>query len=97
MRHVKLLYFMGVYANPSARCWQEADKRALGRFLQELPWSLPVIEDMAYRELYFRTPWPARSILSLTEWESLPHPLYRHLHQALCHGSQSRFCREPGP
>lgn len=71
LRRVKMLYYMGVYANPSARCWEEADKRALGCFLQELPWSLPVIEDMAYRELYYNAPWPARSILSLPEWEGL--------------------------
>lgn len=72
LRHVKMLYLMGVYANPSARCWHEEDKRALGHFLRELPWSLPVIEDMAYRELFFRAPWPARSVLSLPEWEGLP-------------------------
>ncbi|MFW6353242.1 MAG: PLP-dependent aminotransferase family protein [Verrucomicrobiota bacterium] len=72
IRRVKLLYFMGVFANPSARCWHEADKRALGEFIRELPFSLPVIEDMAYRELYFRAPWPSRSILALPEWEGLP-------------------------
>jgi 2-aminoadipate transaminase len=69
---VKLLYYMGVYANPSTRCWYEEDKRALGRLLRELPHALPVIEDMAYRELFFRGPWPSRSILALPEWEGLP-------------------------
>lgn len=72
LRHVKMLYYMGVYANPSSRCWLEEDKRELGRFVRSLPTALPVIEDMAYRELFFRTPWPARSILSLPEWEGLP-------------------------
>lgn len=72
LNRVKLLYFMGVYANPSSRCWHEEDKRALGRFLRDLPFALPVIEDMAYRELFFRSPWPARSILSMPEWEGLP-------------------------
>lgn len=69
---VRLLYVMGVFANPSARCWTEVDKQALGRWLQTLDTPLPVIEDMAYRELFFEKPWPARSVLSLPEFSGLP-------------------------
>ena len=72
LARLKLLYYMGVYANPSARCWPEEDKRQLGTFLRKQAVAVPVIEDMAYRELYFESPWPARSILSLPEWEGLP-------------------------
>lgn len=72
LKRVKLLYFMGTYANPSARSWAEADKRALGHFLQQAQVSLPVIEDMAYRDLWFDQPASARSVLSLPEWEGLP-------------------------
>lgn len=71
LERVKLLYFMGVFANPSARSWLEEDKRALGRFVGALEWSLPVIEDVAYREIYYSEPWPSRTVLSLPEWEGL--------------------------
>ncbi len=69
---LKLIYFMGVYSNPSARCVPEVDKIALAGLLRRLSQPLPVIEDMAYRELYFKNPWPARSCLSLKEWDGLP-------------------------
>lgn len=69
---VRLLYFMGVYANPSARCWLEEDKIRLAEVLRRRAVSIPVIEDSAYRELYFDAPWPARTILSLPEWNGLP-------------------------
>ncbi|KAF0095129.1 MAG: GntR family transcriptional regulator [Puniceicoccaceae bacterium 5H] len=69
---VKLLYLMGVFANPSARCIEEADKIGLAELIGRLGQPLPVIEDMAYRELYFGEPYPARSMLSLPEWRDLP-------------------------
>lgn len=72
LQHVRMIYLMGVYANPSARCWDESVKRSLGRFLQEQPREIPVIEDMAYRETFFKHPHEAASVLSLPEWEGLP-------------------------
>lgn len=72
IERLKLIYFMGVYSNPSARCVPETDKIALAGLLRGLSQPLPVIEDMAYRELYFETPWPARSCLALEEWDGLP-------------------------
>lgn len=72
LRRVKMLYFMGTYGNPGSRSWNEEDKRALGRFLASAPVSVPVVEDMAYRDLYFGNPYPAASVLSLPEWEGLP-------------------------
>ncbi|MDP0499289.1 MAG: PLP-dependent aminotransferase family protein [Verrucomicrobiota bacterium JB022] len=72
LSHVKLLYLMGVFANPSARSIDETDKLGLAELLRGLGQPLPVIEDMAYRELYFGRPYPARSMLSLPEWNDLP-------------------------
>lgn len=69
---VKLLYLVGWFANPSSRCIPEEEKRGLGRILQRLDWTLPLIEDAAYRELYFEAPWPAASIMSLPEFDGLP-------------------------
>lgn len=71
VRPPKAIYLMGYFANPSSRSIPEEDKRALGAAIAEVAPETVVIEDAAYREMYFETPWPARSILSLPEFESL--------------------------
>lgn len=67
----KAIYFMGTYANPSSRCVPAEDKIALGTALQELAPNVFVLEDAAYREMYFVQPWPAPSILSLDAFDGL--------------------------
>lgn len=69
---VKAIYFVSYYSNPSGRSMSEADKAALGRTLADYGVIVPVIEDAAYRELYFDTPHPARSVLTLPEWADFP-------------------------
>lgn len=69
---VKLMYLMGTFANPSTRCLTEEEKEELGTFMRGLPRPIPVVEDMAYRELYFAEPYPARSLLALEGWAGLP-------------------------
>jgi 2-aminoadipate transaminase len=69
---LKLVYMMGAFANPSTRCVSEEDKLVLAGLLKGLGRPIPVVEDMAYRELYFTEPYPARSMLSLSEWDDYP-------------------------
>jgi 2-aminoadipate transaminase len=69
---VKLVYVMGAFANPSARCICEDDKRELAQVLKSLDRHIPVVEDMAYRELYFDEPYPARSLLAMEAWADYP-------------------------
>ncbi len=69
---IKALYMVTYHANPSSRCMPEDDKRNLGKLLQSLDFALPVIEDAAYRDLFFEKPFSARSILSLPEYADLP-------------------------
>ncbi len=72
INRLKALYLVTYHANPSARCMPEEDKRTLGKVLQSLDIALPVIEDAAYRDLYFVDPYPAQSTLSLPEYAGLP-------------------------
>lgn len=72
LERVKLLYVMGAFANPSARSISEDDKRELAQLMKSLERQIPVVEDMAYRELYFDGPYPARSLLSMDEWSGYP-------------------------
>ncbi len=69
---LKGIYLVSYFSNPSSRCMPEEDKSHLGRLLQSLDFTLPVIEDTAYRELYYDVPYPSRSILSLPEYEGIP-------------------------
>ncbi len=69
---VKLIYLMGAFANPSTRSISEADKNSLFEALSCLRRKIPVVEDMAYRELYFDNPYPARTLLSLDNWKGYP-------------------------
>lgn len=69
---IKMLYLMGYYGNPHARCVEENVKRALGTLLRELPAPPVVVEDGAYRELFYEAPHPAPTALSLPEFEGLP-------------------------
>jgi len=68
---LKAIYLVTYYSNPSSLCMYEEDKRGLGSLVQSLDYRLPVIEDAAYRELYYEDPWPSQSILSLPEFQGL--------------------------
>jgi 2-aminoadipate transaminase len=72
LERVRLIYMMGAFANPSTRCVHESEKAALLDSLRRLDRPIPVVEDMAYRELYFDEPYPARSVLALPEWHDYP-------------------------
>ncbi len=69
---VKLIYLMGAFANPSTRSISEEDKRGLFSVLHQLDRQIPVVEDMAYRELYFDAPFPALTLLAMDEWTDYP-------------------------
>lgn len=72
LESVKLVYLMGAFANPSTRCISESDKLGLCDLLRGLERKIPVVEDMAYRELYFDEPYPARTLLAMEEWRNHP-------------------------
>jgi 2-aminoadipate transaminase len=69
---VKAVYLMGTFANPSTRSMAETTKRQLAALLERCHPQAVIIEDMAYRELYFEEPAPALSLLSMPEYEDLP-------------------------
>ena len=72
LESVKLIYLMGAFANPSTRCIRETDKLTMWQCLSQLNRKIPVVEDMAYRELYFERPYPARTLLSIEPWQDHP-------------------------
>ncbi len=71
-RRLKAVYLVSYFANPSSGSFPESAKTALGDVLERHGIRPALIEDAAYRDLYFETPFPSRSILTLPELERFP-------------------------
>jgi 2-aminoadipate transaminase len=72
IERVRALYFVSYFSNPSGRCLVAEEKTGLARVLREHGLFLPVIEDAAYRELYFRDPPQAPGVVGMEEWREFP-------------------------
>lgn len=69
---VKAIYLVSYFCNPSSRSLEAEEKRAIAKVLLDIGFQIPVIEDAAYRELYFDEPHSAPSIISMREFEPFP-------------------------
>ncbi|OAM87202.1 PLP-dependent aminotransferase family protein [Termitidicoccus mucosus] len=69
---VKAVYFVSYFSNPSGRSLDEDEKNTLAHALLSRGLAVPVVEDAAYRELYFDSEYKARGVLSLPAWEAFP-------------------------
>ncbi|MBT4223183.1 MAG: PLP-dependent aminotransferase family protein [Opitutae bacterium] len=69
---VRAVYIEGYFSNPSSRSQPASAKSGLANFLRERNAILPIIEDAAYRDLYFEKPWSAMSTLSMPEFDGFP-------------------------
>ncbi len=69
---VKAIYLVSYFCNPSSRSLDADEKRVVAKVLLDAGYQIPVIEDTAYRELYFDAPHPAPSIFSMPEFDPFP-------------------------
>ena len=69
---VKLAYFITYYSNPATTSMNTEVKRALGLVFSKAAPNVVVLEDTAYRDLYFTTPHDAPSMFAMPEWDGLP-------------------------
>ena len=69
---LKALYLVSYFANPTGHSISESTKLAIGSVLSQLDQTIAVIEDAAYRELYFDSPHSARSCLPIETFAGLP-------------------------
>ena len=72
IERVKAVYFVSYFANPTGYSLSREEKRGLAARLIERELYLPIIEDAAYRELWFGAPAEAPSILSMPEFDAFP-------------------------
>ena len=81
---VRGVYLESWFSNPSTRCLGNGLKEAVAGVLKSFDLRVPILEDGAYRELYFRAPHPSSSILALPAFDDFPRLLLWDLRQALC-------------
>lgn len=72
VHRLRAVYFVSYFSNPSARSLSATEKQAIARQLAQRGLFLPVLEDAAYRDLYFDAPAAAPSVLSLEAWDRFP-------------------------
>jgi len=72
IERLKAVYLQAWYANPSTRSLTRSNLAALASVLEDEGLELPVLEDGAYRDLYFDEAHPAPSILAMPEWDAFP-------------------------
>jgi len=69
---IKIVYIEGYFSNPAGVCRTNDEKREIAEALNASTANPVVIEDAAYRDLYFHHPHPGDSILALSGFESIP-------------------------
>ncbi len=72
LEKIKALYLVSYFSNPSGHCISEKVKSDLGTLLSRQKTTVAVIEDAAYRELYYQDPFESHSSLALEEFSDLP-------------------------
>jgi len=69
---IKAVYVVSYYSNPSSRCLNSEEKSALATVLLANDLIVPVIEDAAYRDLYFSEKPETKSMLGMKVWDDFP-------------------------
>ena len=71
-QRIKAVYFVSYFSNPSGRSLDVTEKNTIATQLASRGLHIPVVEDAAYRELYYREAPTAPSVLSLPAWAKFP-------------------------
>ena len=69
---IKAVYLVSYFANPTGHSISEEVKEALGALLMDFDSPIALLEDAAYRELYYEEPHSAKSALSIESFSDLP-------------------------
>ncbi len=72
LERIKALYLVSYFANPSGSSVSEATKEGIGKILGGLSSTVAIIEDAAYREIYYEKPFSAKSCLALEPYQGAP-------------------------
>ena len=72
LARIKALYLVSYFANPTGHCVSQESKQSIGELLNQLDTPIAVIEDAAYRELYYKISDNSKSCLALDSFKELP-------------------------
>ncbi len=72
IERLRAVYLVSYHSNPAARSLSEEEKNEVADALLRHERRIPVVEDAAYRDLFFEEPHPARTTLSLWAFASFP-------------------------
>ncbi len=72
IHRIKAVYFVSYYSNPSGRSLDAWEKTALGELLRRHGLLVPVVEDAAYRDLYFRSAPNTPGVITMEAWRGFP-------------------------
>jgi 2-aminoadipate transaminase len=98
LKRLKAVYVVSYFSNPSARSLDEVEKSMVAEALAGAGAVVPVVEDAAYRDLFFETPHLARSVLSLPAWDAFPKLYLSTLTKPFATGLKIGYgtCSDPG-
>ncbi len=88
---IKAVYTVAYFANPSGRTRGEEEKSALAAALERAGVVVPVLEDAAYRELWFEHPPAARSCFAPPAWKAFPKLYFGTLTKPFASGLKVGF------
>ncbi len=94
---LKAVYLVSYFSNPSSYSVSLSEKAALGRLLSKHAPRVAVLEDAAYRDLYFGVPYPAPSVLSVPEMADLPKIYFGTFTKAFSTGMKIGYAVCPDP
>lgn len=69
---LKAVYFVSYYSNPSSRSLSLGEKVGMAEVLKRAGVVVPVIEDAAYRDLYFERASGVPSVVGIDAWRDFP-------------------------
>ena len=80
IKKIKAVYLVSYFSNPSGHSISEEVKQALSALMTEFNSSIAVLEDAAYRELYYEEAHPAKSALSIESFSEVARFIHEYSH-----------------
>lgn len=94
---VKAVYLVSYFCNPSSRCLELDEKLGLATHFEQAGLRVPILEDAAYRELYYDEPHSAPSIFSLSAYDAFPKLYFGTYTKPFATGLKIGYCHCSDP
>lgn len=89
---IKATYLVSYFSNPSSRSMTKEDKVSLAKVLKKWGVIVPVLEDAAYRDLYYEQEYAVPSIFSIEEYDEFPKLYLGTFSKSFSSGFKVGYC-----